>query len=129
MSSYQQHWSSICPGYRLREGSLNFFLISACMPDYAIHPGKRPLPGKCPCTEFQWVSVAASIQMYGSYILGKYQCGPKSQVMLRWAVTRDTMICENNGQIIGNNRYIYLELITRGAKREGTVIVLKPDVC
>ena len=38
-------------------------------------PGKCPLPGKCPCTSFQGVNVAASIQ---NYVLGKRPCGPKS---------------------------------------------------
>ena len=42
---------------------------------YCSIPGKRPLLGKRPCTEFQGVNVAASIQMYGNYILGKCPCG------------------------------------------------------
>ena len=37
---------------------------------YRSVPGKRPLPGKHPCTAFQGVNVAASIQMYGRYIPG-----------------------------------------------------------
>ena len=37
---------------------------------YRSIPGKHPLPGKHPCSAFQGVNVAASIQMYiyGSYI-------------------------------------------------------------
>ena len=56
--------------------------------------GKPPLSGKRPCTSFQGVNVAASIQTYGSYILGKRPCGPKSQGMFKhpWALTRDTMV-------------------------------------
>ena len=34
-------------------------------------PGKHPLLGKRPCTIFQGVNVATSIQMYTIYILGK----------------------------------------------------------
>ena len=43
---------------------------------YRSVPGKRPLPGKHPCTEFQGVTVtvAASIQTYGIYIPGKRPC-------------------------------------------------------
>ena len=38
---------------------------------YRSVPGKCPLPGKRPCTTFQGVNVAASIQTYGRYIPGK----------------------------------------------------------
>ena len=31
------------------------------------------VPGKCPYTSFQEVNVAASIQTYGNYVLGKCQ--------------------------------------------------------
>ena len=57
-------------------------------------PGKRPLPGKRSCAEFQGVTVAASIQTYGIYIPGKRPCGPKSRVMFKrpWLLTRDTMV-------------------------------------
>ena len=56
--------------------------------------GKCPLPGKRSCSVFQGVNVAASIQMYGSYILGKRPCRPKSRVMFKcpWAITRNTMV-------------------------------------
>ena len=57
-------------------------------------PGKRPLPGKRPCTSFQGVNVAASIQTHGSYVPGKHPWGPKSRVMFKrpWALTWDTMV-------------------------------------
>ena len=48
---------------------------------YRSVPGKRPLPGKRPCTSFQGVYVSAFIQTYGSYIPSKRPCGPKSRVM------------------------------------------------
>ena len=49
----------------------------------------RNVPGKDPCTAFQ---VAASIQKYAIYVLGKSPCGPKSRVMFKrpWALTQDT---------------------------------------
>ena len=47
--------------------------------EYSV-PGKRPLPGKGPCTAFQGATMAASIQTYGILIPGKRPCGPKSQV-------------------------------------------------
>ena len=58
-------------------------------------PGKHPLPGKRPCTEFQGVTVAASIQTYGIYILGKHPHRSKLRVMFKrpWALTRDTTVC------------------------------------
>ena len=67
---------------------------------YRSVPGKRPLPGKRPCTEFQGVTVAASIQTYGIYIPGKRPCGPKSRVMFKhpWALTRDTTVVGNFGE-------------------------------
>ena len=47
--------------------------------------GKRPLPGKhpCTCTSFQGVNVAASIQTHGNYVPGKRPCGPKSRCMFK----------------------------------------------
>ena len=45
-------------------------------------PGKHPLPDKHPCTSFQGVNVAASIQMYGNYVPGKRP----------WALTRDIKV-------------------------------------
>ena len=62
--------------------------------DYCSVPGKRPLPGKRPCTAFQGATVAASIQVYGILIPGKRPCRPKSRVMLKrpWALTRDTTV-------------------------------------
>ena len=61
---------------------------------YCNVPGKRPLPGKRPCTSFQGVNVAASIQTYGNYVPVKCPCGPKSRCMFKcpWALTRDTMV-------------------------------------
>ena len=61
---------------------------------YRSVPGKRPLPGKHPYTEFQGVTVAASMQTYGVYIPGKRPCGPKSRVILKcpWALTQDTTV-------------------------------------
>ena len=35
------------------------------------------VPGKRPCTTFQGATVAASMQTYGIFILGKRPCGPK----------------------------------------------------
>ena len=54
----------------------------------------RSVPGKRPCTSFQGVNVAASIQTYGNYVPGKHPCGTKSRCMLKcpWALTRDTMV-------------------------------------
>ena len=53
-------------------------------------PGKHLLLGKCPCSSFQRVNVAVSIQTCESYIWGKQPCGPKSRVMFKrpWALTR-----------------------------------------
>ena len=61
---------------------------------YRSVPVKRPLPGKRPCTEFQGVTVSASVQTYGIYIPGKHLCGPKSRMMFKrpWALTRDTTV-------------------------------------
>ena len=72
-------------------------MCCTCMPYHITYrnvPGKRPLPGKRPCAEFQGVTVAASIQTYGIYIPGKRPCGPKSRVMFKrpWALTRDTAV-------------------------------------
>ena len=67
----------------------------ACMERYYRSvPGKHPLPGKCPCTKFQGVTVAASIQTYGIYIPGKRPCGPKSRVMFKhpWVLTWDATV-------------------------------------
>ena len=56
---------------------------------------KCPLPGKRPCTPFQGVNVAASIQTYGILILEECPCRPKLRVMFKcpWALTRDTTVC------------------------------------
>ena len=74
---------------------------------YCSVPGKHPLPGKCPCTAFQGVNVAVSIQMCGSYIPSKHPCGPKSRVMFKhpWALTRDTT-APNSGLHLTRNSYI-----------------------
>ena len=48
------------------------------MANYHSVPGKCPPPGKRPCTSFQGVNIAASIQMYGNYVPGKHPCGPNS---------------------------------------------------
>ena len=65
---------------------------------YCSVPGKCPLPGKRPCTPFQGVNVARSIQTYGVLILGKRPCGPKSRVMFKrqWTLTRDTTVHVHN---------------------------------
>jgi hypothetical protein len=57
-------------------------------------PGKRPFPGKRPCTAFQGVTVAASIQTYGILIPGKRPCRPKLRIMFKrpWVLTRDTTV-------------------------------------
>ena len=61
---------------------------------YRSVPGKRPLLGKRPCTSFQGVNVAATIQTYGNYVPGKCPCGPKSRCMFKrpWALTQDTTV-------------------------------------
>ena len=50
--------------------------------------------GKRPCTPFQGVNVAVSIQTYGILIPGKRPCRPKLRVMFKrpWALTRDTTV-------------------------------------
>ena len=57
-------------------------------------PGKHSFPGKYPCTAFQGVNVAASIQKYAIYIPGKSPCGPKSLVMFMrpWLLPQDTVV-------------------------------------
>ena len=64
---------------------------------YRSVPGKRPLPNKRPCTAFQGVNVAASIQTYGKYVPGKCPCGPKSRCMFKrpWALTQDTTVVKS----------------------------------
>ena len=64
---------------------------------YRSVPGKCPLPVKRPCSAFQGVTVTASIQTYGSYILGKCPCGPKLRVVFKhqWALTRDTALTQD----------------------------------
>jgi hypothetical protein len=51
-------------------------------------PSYRSVLGKHPCTAFQGVNVAASIQPYGR--VSDHACGPKSRVMCKrpWALTR-----------------------------------------
>ena len=46
------------------------------------------------CTEFQGVNIAASIQMYGSYISGKRPRRWKLRVMFKrpWALNWDTTV-------------------------------------
>ena len=63
-----------------RKVNVLFFFIFEVY--YRSVPGKRPLPGKHPCTSFQGVNVAASIQTYGNYVPGKRP----------WALTRDTTV-------------------------------------
>ena len=54
-------------------------------------PGKRPLPGKCPCTTFQGATVAASIQTYKILIPGKP--GQNRELCLSaHGLTRDTTV-------------------------------------
>ena len=54
----------------------------------------RSVPGKRPCTSFQGINVAASIQMYGNNVPGKRPCGPKSWCMFKcpWALNQDTTV-------------------------------------
>ena len=69
----------ISPAGSSRAGEAhNSKLTDIC--NYRSALGKRPFPGKYSytCTSLQGVYVAASIQMYGNYILGKPPCGPKS---------------------------------------------------
>ena len=62
--------------------------------------GKHPLPGKCPCIEFQGITVAASIQTYGIYIPYKCPCGLKLRVMFKrsWTLTWDIMVVTKGRQ-------------------------------
>ena len=62
---------------------------------YRSVPGKRPLPGKCPCTLYLISRGQCSSFSYGNYIPGKRPCGPKSRCMFTcpWALTRDTTVC------------------------------------
>ena len=75
--------------YTLRVSACTFFLIIILYYYHSV-PGKRPLPGKHPCTTFQGATVAASIQTYGILILGKHPCGSKLQVKFKrpWVLTR-----------------------------------------
>ena len=65
-------------------------------------PGKRPLPGKRPCTAFQGVNVPAYIQTYGNYVPGKRPCRPKLRCMFKrpWALARDTTVCVVDDELI-----------------------------
>ena len=56
--------------------------------------GKRPILGKRPCTAFQGVTIATSIQTYGILIPSRHPYEPKSRVMFKrpWALTQDTMV-------------------------------------
>ena len=56
-------------GNKQRRGTLNGPYSIEAMFLNRTHP--RSVPGKRPCTSFQGVTVAASIRMYGNYILGK----------------------------------------------------------
>ena len=70
---------------------MNVFMIQC---NYSSVPVKCQLPGKHPCTTFQGVTVAASIQTYGILIPGKRPCGPKLRVIFKrpWVLTRDTTV-------------------------------------
>ena len=94
-SKINVHHNSIIMGYIVHvtddvEGA--YWSCEPCV--YRSVPGKCPLPGKRPCTSFQGVNVAASIQTYGNYVPGKHPCGPKSRCMFKrpWALTRDTAV-------------------------------------
>ena len=78
----------------LTPGSASGHVLTLHLLYYHSVQGKRPLPGKHPCTLFQGVNVAASIQTYGIYIPSKHPCGPKSLVMFKrpWALTWDTTV-------------------------------------
>ena len=74
--------------YTLRVSACMFFLII-----YYYHsvPGKRPLPGKPPCTAFQGATVAASIQTYG--ILSTHASQNHEFMFKRpWALTQNTAV-------------------------------------
>ena len=88
-----KHLNLACPNYVII-GDKIIIATDLLVYTYCSVPGKHPLPGKCPCAEFQGVTVAASIQTYGIYIPGKRLCGPKSLVMFKrpWALTRDTTV-------------------------------------
>ena len=76
--------------------------------------GKRPLLGKHACTEFQGVTIAASIQTYGIYIPGKCPCGPKSRVMFKrpWVLTLDTTVYIYSIETILHDRIVFRTIIT-----------------
>ena len=64
-----QHHISVC--HLIRLDSWNSKAISA---NYC---SVRSLLGKRPCTSFQGVNVAETIETYGNYIAGKHPWGPK----------------------------------------------------
>ena len=85
--------------------------VHACI--YRSVPGKRPLPGKRPCTACQGAIVAAYIHTYGILILGKRPCGPKSQVMFKrpWVLTWDTTgIIIISAESIANNAHTQYQM-------------------
>ena len=74
--------------------------------------GKRPLLGKCPCIEFQGITVTASIQTYGIYIPHKCPCGLRLRVMFKrpWTLTWDIMVVTKAGK---KDRISFLEFFFR----------------
>ena len=54
----------------------------------------RSVHGEHPCTTFQGVTAAASLQTYGTLMLGKHTCSPKSRIEFKrpWALTQDTTV-------------------------------------
>ena len=66
------------------------------------------IPGKRPCTAFQGVNVAASIQTYGSYILDKRPYRPKSRFMFKcpWVLAWDSTVVYH--RIVFNYKYLLI---------------------
>ena len=80
--------------------------------NYRSVPGKRPLPGKHPCSSFQGVNVTASIQTYGNYIPGKR---PGMSVnVVQYLCMYDTTVCISTSllhyvQTLLVMQYIYIQ--------------------
>ena len=94
--------------------SLILVVLITTLNTYCSVLGRRPLPGKFLCTEFQGVNIAASMRTYGIYILDKHPCGPKSHVVFKrpWAFTQDTTIiqstCNKKNKAEYNHIYVHI---------------------
>ena len=91
------------------ESSLHQILLLAYPPLtllkllYCSVPGKCQLPDKCPgCTQFQGISVTASIQTYEILILAKHPCGPRLRILL--FMTRVTTVLLNIDQFVNQTQ-------------------------